>query len=347
MVVDSLTDEEGRLAALHRLGLPGIGPHDPLDRIARIAQTALHAPIATVSIVDRSRQIMLAARGVADTPIEREQSLCSLAVRDSRILIIPDCANDRRAEGLDRVRGPEGIAAYLAVPLVTLDGYAVGCLEIIDTRVREFTEDEVLIAVNLGRLAMNYLSARQSESADNLTGAMTRRRFQAEIEREFQRATRYERPAALIFLDIDGFAEINTAMGLSTADDILKSLANRCMDTLRFSDSFGRIGGEEFGILLPETLAYEASQCAERLREDISRLRFRNRERVVSVTASFGIAPLAPGITSGVDWFARADIALYGAKQLGGNCVAFAPTNEESDQQRSERSGEPAADRLH
>lgn len=330
MKVDVLSDEEGRLCAMHRYGLPDAVSQEPLDRIVKIAQAGTNSPIAAVSIVERKRQSFLAIRGMPDTPLALDQSICAITIKDNRPLIIEDAQHDSDVAGYDLVSGSAGIRSYLGVPVVSADGYNLGTVCVMDTKSRRFTEQDVTILVNLARLAAAQLATRQPESYDFLTGAMTRRRFQLEVEREFERATRYERPASLLFLDVDDFREVNKRLGPGMADEVLKTVSNRCSEALRTTDSFGRIGGEEFAMLLPETLAYESSQCAERLREVISKLRFRSEAGVVAITASFGISPLNDTIKSATQWFAQADIALYAAKQSGQDCVAFAPPVDEA-----------------
>ncbi|SDG37685.1 sensor domain-containing diguanylate cyclase [Pelagibacterium luteolum] len=341
MEVDTLTDEEGRLCAMQRLGLPGMSGHAPLTRIARVAQTAMGVPHTAISLIDRKQRLHLATREIEPALVDRDSTLCNVAIQSNKPLIIEDCATDRRALDAEGNRLEPSIGAYLGVPLVTTEGYVLGCLEAMTPDATRFSEDQVTVAVNLAQLAMDYIVTLQPDNFDALTGAQTRRRFQAEVEREFQRSSRYERPAALLFLDVDGFRDFNASLGLRTADEVLKSISNRITESLRVTDCFGRLGGEEFGLLLPETLAYEASQCAERLREDIARLRFRTQAGVLSVTASFGIAPLNPEIKSAIDWFAKADIALYGAKQAGRNCVMFATTSADDQLAETAPSGRP------
>lgn len=347
MDFDTLTDEEGRLGALHRYGLTSIGSFEPLERIARIAQVATGVPMVSISLVGRDDERVLAGRGIKAQSFDREGSLAALAIGAHHPLVIGDIHADQRSAHLDLGRGEFPVGAYLGVPLETSDRYNVGVLAIMDDKPRDFTEEEMTIAINLARLAMSHFASRQLDSQDVITGALTRHRFQAEVEREFERAARYERPAALVFLDIDNFREVNAALGAETADEVLKSVANHAAESLRATDSFGRIGGEEFAMLLPETLSYEASQCAERLREEISRLRFRHADGVISVTASFGIAPFVPALTSAIHWFAQADIALYGSKQAGRNCVTFAPTPDAADPQPTDVPSEKTTNRFH
>lgn len=348
MTIETGTDDEGRIGALFRHGIPGTNMGDGLDRIAKIARAALKAPVGAVTAVERTRQSFLAVRGLDDAPIPLDQSFCTAVIASNKPLIVPDAAADERFSGLELVKGGAGVRAYLGVPMVSSDGYALGTICVMDTEPRAFSEEDVMILVNLARLAVTHLASRQPESFDFVTGAITRRRFQMEVEREFDRAVRYERPACLVFIDLDNFAQINEAVGPAMADEVLKAIANRCREALRSTDVFGRIGGEEFGMLLPETLAYEASQCAERLRETIAKLRFKTANEVVSMTASFGVAPLNPAIKSAVHWFAQADMAVMNAKRAGRDCVAFAPpVDAEAVALKDEAPEETLAARLH
>src|SRR3569623_1517744 len=99
-----------------------------------------------------------------------------------------------------------------------------------------------------------------------MTGALSRRGFFAELEREFLRATRYDRPSALLLIDVDHFHAINDRYGHTAGDAVLVSIANACMASMRKSDAYGRTGGEEFALLLPETEPEEAREAAERIR---------------------------------------------------------------------------------
>lgn len=347
MPVDTLRDEEGRLCALYRLGLPGLGGHEALSAIAAIACDALGADGARISIVNRTHRIALAAAGAGETEMARAASLCALAIEGDEPFIVENVGSDTRIASVEGSDDVVNLGAYLALPLFAHDGYVLGCLEILSAQPRQFFSHEIELANSLASLASGQLNDRQPDHCDALTGVLTRRRFQAEVEREFDRSTRYERPAALVFLDIDGFGQINSAVGLRIADQVLKTVANRLNEAVRSSDTVARIGGEEFALMLPETLAYEASQCAERLRDEIARLRFRSPTGVVSVTASFGIAPLNPDIKSAIEWFAKADIAVYGSKQSGRNCVTFASPSADAEGTLGDNLAEPLMSRLH
>ena len=108
---------------------------------------------------------------------------------------------------------------------------------------------------------------------------------------------------------------------MPAGDAVLTAIANACMATMRKSDIFGRIGGEEFGLLLPETSAEEAREVAERVRQIVEGLIVETSAGPLRVTVSVGVAPL-PAVAEGVAvWLSEADIALYEAKQFGRNRV--------------------------
>ncbi|HCO55964.1 MAG TPA: hypothetical protein DIT93_13255 [Pelagibacterium sp.] len=337
MVMEVSTSEEGRLAALNRLTAALVAPIESLDHILELARISI-APMVAISIVDRHAEIVLAATGLSYRRVERDRSLATLSIGLDQPLAIENVATDPRCSSLECSPGGTPVGSCLVAPLQTADGYVIGALQVMDNNARVFGEREMALAGHLADLVMSELVSHQPGEADYLTGALTRRSFRAEVDREYARALRYDRPATLIFVDIDGFHRVNTAFGAEIADEVLKSVANRAAECLRTTDRLGRLGGEEFGMLLPETMAYEASQCAERLREEISGLRFRYSGKVVSVTASFGIAPFDSRLRSPIQWFAQADIALYESKKAGRNCVSFAalpqatdPVSEEGD----------------
>ncbi|MAN75653.1 sensor domain-containing diguanylate cyclase [Pelagibacterium flavum] len=323
MVMEISTGEEGRLAALNRMTAALVTPIETLDHILELARISI-APMVAISIVDRNAEIVLAARGINYKRVERDRSVAALCIDAGEPIAIEDVAADPRCANLERSPSGTTMGSCLGVPLQTPDGYVIGTLLMMDNGPRRFGEREVTLASHLAHLVMSELASHQPSEIDYLTGALTRSSFRTEVDREYARALRYDRPATLIFVDIDGFHRVNSAFGAEIADEVLKSVANRAAECLRTTDRLGRLGGEEFGMLLPETMAYEASQCAERLREEIGGLRFRFSGKVISVTASFGIAPFDARLGSPIQWFAQADIALYESKKAGRNCVSFA-----------------------
>lgn len=192
-----------------------------------------------------------------------------------------------------------------------------------------------LLFISLGTLALPALTfgavmvlhdnmlAKLEDVAnhDFLTGAWTRRAFFALAEREFMRMRRSGRRMALLVIDVDHFKKINDTLGHAAGDQVLIDLVLRAETVLREGiDSFARIGGEEFGLLLPETDVAEAVAVAERLRVLLNRADPQLRRPMYSV--SIGVAVSRPDEPMR-ELMRRADLALYQAKQEGRNRVVL------------------------
>ncbi len=158
-------------------------------------------------------------------------------------------------------------------------------------------------------------------TTDGLTGLYNRRRFMELAEREFARSIRYDRPLALIMLDIDHFKDVNDTHGHDAGDVVLRSLSEIAITALRNADILGRLGGEEFAALLPETDEQAAMEVAERLRVSIERATMCTDECTLKITVSIGVSILETGISTIENMLKRADVALYDAKQSGRNRV--------------------------
>jgi diguanylate cyclase (GGDEF)-like protein len=154
---------------------------------------------------------------------------------------------------------------------------------------------------------------------DELTGVNNRRAFFDDGERVFNQAKRYAHPLSLIMLDVDHFKHINDTYGHTAGDNVLASLANIFRKHVREVDILGRLGGEEFAIILPETTLSDAVATAERLRLEIENTAINNAKGDIHVTASFGISALMPEQTSLEELLHEADSALYQAKRKGRN----------------------------
>ena len=178
---------------------------------------------------------------------------------------------------------------------------------------RDLTERLKTLNVELEALA----------TTDSLTGINNRRNFFNLAADEIARAKRYQRPLTALMIDIDRFKNVNDKHGHAVGDMVLKAIAQACITTLRETDVLGRLGGEEFAILLPET--EDGREQADRLRRTIERMRTALDDGTdLNVTVSIGVAAARPEDATIDDILGRADEALYQAKQRGRNCVATA-----------------------
>lgn len=158
---------------------------------------------------------------------------------------------------------------------------------------------------------------------DNLTNVFNRNHFFELCQKEIDRARRYGRSMSLILMDIDHFKNINDTYGHAAGDWTLKAIVDECRNCLREQDIFGRYGGEEFTIFLPETNSEGALEVAERLREKIAGIRLQDHAEV-AITASFGVVSIErAGDVELKRLLKNADQALYRAKEAGRNRVSF------------------------
>ncbi len=162
--------------------------------------------------------------------------------------------------------------------------------------------------------------ARQTRT-DAATGALTRRHFLAEAEQELARGLRYSHPLSILMLDIDHFGEVNNTHGRDAGERTLQNLVELCWENLRHVDHVGRMGGEEFAVLLPETGRARALEIAERLRSAVERSVVQLASGVLlRVTISVGVASYK-GDGDLYSLMRRGDFALYEAKRSGRNRV--------------------------
>jgi diguanylate cyclase (GGDEF)-like protein len=157
---------------------------------------------------------------------------------------------------------------------------------------------------------------------DPLTELLNRRGFLDRCAAELLRARRHSRPLCLLMLDADHFKQINDAHGHDGGDAALRRLANAIRQVIRAGDIAGRLGGEEFGILLPETEIPGAMIMAERLRETIANLPVIFRGDNIRLTVSIGLAPVVPAPGGIEKALHDADVLLYEAKRAGRNRTA-------------------------
>jgi len=167
--------------------------------------------------------------------------------------------------------------------------------------------------------------ARAEELArvDFLTNLSNRRAFYEQGERELRSLERSALPAAVVMLDIDHFKSINDRHGHAGGDAAIRAMADVIRAQLHARDLHGRLGGEEFALLLPDCTLDAAHALAGRIRAATESLTVAYEGRDIRFTISVGIAALSAGMTLD-QWIARADTALYRAKQSGRNCVVAA-----------------------
>jgi diguanylate cyclase (GGDEF)-like protein len=175
-------------------------------------------------------------------------------------------------------------------------------------------------------LIRNAEQLERLATTDPLTGLYNRRHFLVALEAEWSRFQRYYRSVSVLMVDIDHFKSVNDRYGHAVGDAAIKAMADACLQGKRKSDVVGRVGGEEFAVLLPETTLSRARIVAERIRKRIAGQTLKAHDAHFRITASIGIAEAMVSMSGTDALMVAADQALYQAKALGRNrCVAWTP----------------------
>jgi diguanylate cyclase len=183
----------------------------------------------------------------------------------------------------------------------------------------------IAIGFTTYRLARRVRAQNQTlaalSSIDGLSGLLNRSHWESVVAAEFQRCRRIGHPSSVVMIDIDHFKSINDRYGHPKGDAVIRSVARVLRSALRFQDVPGRYGGEEFGLVLPGIGVQGAEALAERIRKRIESMELESAKDL-RVTASLGVAAFDPTDADHADWIARADRALYRAKEAGRNRIA-------------------------
>jgi diguanylate cyclase (GGDEF)-like protein len=191
------------------------------------------------------------------------------------------------------------------------------------------------------RPAVDALELRLIAATDGLTGTLTRRAFQERGQSDVERARRHGGPLSCATIDIDDFKRVNDSHGHAAGDLVLQHVVTVCKAELRGVDYIGRVGGDEFAVMLPEISLVNAYSVADRLRRNIEAATIEIAGQPVLTSVSIGVAEFL-GLGGNLEGLLReADTALYDAKLDGKNQVAcyFGDIRFAPDRQPDTRSG--------
>jgi len=196
------------------------------------------------------------------------------------------------------------VVTQLSYPVRDAESRFIGRLWVYEDVTRERQTAEQLI----------YLAER-----DALTGLYNRRRFEEELGRFLKESDRHQRQGALLFFDLDEFKYINDTFGHRAGDSVLIRVAGEVAALTRKNEVFSRLGGDEFGVLMPDATETDAEHLAERIVRAVSQIPFRLEGQNFRLTTSLGIAHYPKHASAAEDLIAHADAAMYQAKETGKN----------------------------
>lgn len=270
-------------------------------------------------------------RAVDGTKANDGTGSCGTAVARREQVASENLSTDPKWRGFSHIAEQFGLRACLSTPIFSSEGEVLGIFTLYYGEARQFAPaviDAVNEAAPLAAIAIERARIldrlHRMATVDVLTGLFNRQQFLTLAERERQRVARTGKALSVLMFDIDFFKQVNDTYGHAAGDQALRLLAARFLEVMRTVDLVGRLGGEEFAAILPDTPVEGAGLLAERLREAVGGEPLDLNDGVMlPVTLSVGVATFRKG-ESLDKAMARADKALYEAKHGGRNQVALA-----------------------
>jgi diguanylate cyclase (GGDEF)-like protein len=236
----------------------------------------------------------------------------------TRVLVDPG-----EVPNLRQMVHPHAAGTWIGIPLLA-ESQVFGILSVVSPSASRYGQNEITLAQTFARSiesAHIFNKASIQASIDPLTGICNRRSLFQLAQREFDTAAFVSSSLAVLMIDVDHFKRVNDNFGHAGGDVVLRAIAEMCQKHTRSLDLLGRYGGEEFILVLPDTLPNHAHQIAERLRQEISEMVTPTDQGDVRVQVSIGLACLDDTCPDLETLVKHSDQALYQAKQRGRNRV--------------------------
>lgn len=234
-----------------------------------------------------------------------------------------------------KIFSTRGVRSLLAVPVQIRQGWK-GVVTFHDcANDRKWPDEDLRLLHTVAYVLGSYLNRRRNRELlehqathDPLTGLYNRRFFTDRLEMEIKTSRRYRYPLSLCICDLDDFKSINDRYGHGAGDEVLVKLGQLIREETRAEDIPGRMGGDEFCVILPHTSSFTASICLERIRTRLKAFPFKTDDgKEFTASATFGVAEFHPPAKTQKELFERADQALYRGKELGRNTVVVFESN--------------------
>lgn len=337
-------NEAARLVLLQQLALLDTPEEVTYDQLAALAASITGTPIALVTLVNGYRQWFKAHHGLEIRETSRSVSFCAHAINGREMFIVEDATTDPRFATNPLVRGEPRIRFYAGMPLVMPGGEVLGALCVMDHQPRTLTEEQKqalrVLAHNVVtefdlRLRIQTLeqeitrrqiaesTALQLATRDSLTGLPNRTTLVDRLHQAGLMANREGHQVAFIFLDLDNFKWVNDTFGHGVGDRLLQIVAERLTAQLRESDTIARLGGDEFAVVLPGIGGAAAAELIAGKLLDTLAVPVEISGHQVVPRCSMGIALHPEHGADGEALMRYADLALYSAKNAGGNTWRF------------------------
>ena len=309
------------------------------ERITRIARSALRVPVAAISILKPDKQWFKSISGWAINELSTDMSMCAHTIESNELTMVPDTLQDSRFVDHPLVVGNPHFRFYGGFPLQGIEGNTIGTFCVMDVKSRKVTDVDKQLIIDLAALAKLELAtdrlsdaqrelvsrlsiSRREAIIDPLTRLWNRRGSMMFLRNAMRHADENGTVLSLGIVDVDNFKRINDLHGHPIGDEALRKAGQVMTSMLRHEDVAGRIGGDEFLVLLPDTNERDSLAVLNRLREAVRATVIRTREGPVLMTVSVGYTVRQPGDKQSEEELIRsADDALTESKLAGRNRV--------------------------
>lgn len=231
----------------------------------------------------------------------------------------PMIVNNIREDSLFIESETSFVRSIACIPMVVYND-VIGVINVTNKKNgKEFTDQDIRMlkaVADQAAVAVNKAQLWDMAVTDSLTGLYVRRYFMVKLQEEIHRAERYDKIISIIMADLDRFKNINDTYGHNAGDRALKAISHILQKNIRDVDAIARYGGEEFVMLIPDADKDAAFSLAERLREELAKIKLDN---LPAITISFGIVTFPTDGTEVEDLIRKADAAMYAAKRAGRN----------------------------
>lgn len=329
--------EPERLQALGDLGVLTTPIEERFERLSRLGQRCLNAPICAISCLDHRRQWFKSVQGLNIEQTQRCVSFCQHTILQDGVMVIPDARLDPNFAHNPLVRGEPGLVFYAGAPIYAGDGLPVAAMCVVDYEPRGFDKQDCNTLLDLARLAQDQLltpSSRIVEQelikqigeswrialVDPLTRLWNNEGMLTIVSESIRYGYRAGEHCALALIDIPAFMRINQTLGFVQSDSILRALAQELLRHLKDTDSIGRIRGDEFVVMMNGVRdRQDATDRLERLRSAAHRFTIEGITDRPTL-GGYGIAIMVPAGTActPVRLFDQLADAMYQHKILPG-----------------------------
>ena len=307
-------NEALRLHSLHSLDILDTPTEERFDRITRMAIRLFDVPIAMVSLLDEKRQWLKSCAGMPTIELPREITFCAHAILGDDVFVVPNMHDDERFRDNPLVI-EQNVRFYAGCPLKALNGTNLGTLCVVDTKPRSFSDEDKATLRDLAGIVERELLAVQLATEDELTRILNRRGFFIQGEHDLSLAMRQKLNVSLAYLDLDGFKKINDEFGHAEGDLVLIKFSEILKNSLRDSDTLGRIGGDEFVLLLTDATLASSQTIIEKFRDTLNTYN-QSAQRGYSISFSHGVVEFDPKQhTSLEDLLKAGDVVMYAQKK--------------------------------